>query len=378
MKLKRKSEQRRPDYDNRIAIQERKFYLDDGNWNVKWADDIGNFGLYRNRVAVLSESEWLRAVGAGTLPPPYHLEITAKGETVYIVYGEKSLSYSPEIPEDAARYLPYRSNISYNALVMLASLTESYDRGSNNVTVHASHPPKDIDYVRRGVEMLQKALKGKWDVVSSKGRSTWNIETVLPLDEPICGAYAMVISDDSEWIENELQEYTLLGLDGGGSTLDLTHIDKGFSIDYSPERLKSYDRGTIAVVEAFERDLKHGKYSDKFINATRGLDPRRVEEALLTGFYRYGQKRLKVTELAKQHRNRFAEDVKMYIERAGAANYDDIYLTGGGMVFIEKELRKMFPHWNVYTAYRTPDEAVMANVRGMRNFFQYLRISGEI
>lgn len=359
--------------DNR----ERIICMDDGNFGNKWAS-AERHGVFRNKIAVLSEADWNRILGAGGTPPRGYLHIQGDGNSAYIAYGKTALRYDAPTPEDAGRYLPYRgTGIPYNAMVLCAVLTEAYDYGSENVTVQATHPPKDIDYVRAGIELLQKALLGEWRITSYRGVREWGVKNVYPLDEPIAGVYAIVINEYGEWLDNDLESKTLLGIDAGGSTLDFSHLDEGLVVDYAPERLLSREKGTIQVLEAFERDMRT-QYMKEFISMSRGIDNRRVEHALRNGIFRYGKKELSVKSLAKEHRNAFAEDVRIYVDRMGVGNYDDIYLTGGGMVFIENEVRKLFPHWHIYTAWQDPEQAIFANVFGMRNFFTYLRKNGQL
>lgn len=157
--------------------------------------------------------------------------------------------------------------------------------------------------------------------------------------------------------------------------MDAVAVDAGGEIDLST--LGSTRTGVIQLKERFEEDMR-SKHKDKFKNAG-DLDDKRIETAILTGYYPYGKMQLDVVDEAIGSVSVLTNDVIDIIEsNGGAANYDIILLTGGGASLIYEPLKHNMPDLEFQLVEPDREKMRFANAFGAAKMFNLLERLGVL
>jgi hypothetical protein len=326
-----------------------RFVFDFGNARGKWFLPCNNiWGDFMHAVAPLNENEWQGIVGRGK-PPKGLIKVNGLAYAI----GEAARRHViTERPKGAARY-----NELYYLPAACFAFSEAFEE-SAEISLYASHAPQDQRYVQD----LVRAVKGKWTVECQHGILMFHVKKVVGMDEPICGyAHYVFTKSGEEQPNNPIADKTVLLVDVGGYTADRVAVDPGGQIDLLS--IESTRAGTIAAVQQFEKDMR-SRNRHLFKNSG-DLDIRRVEQAMITGVYRFGKIEIDCSKEAGEAINTLVNDVIQVINAAGgAANYDVILLTGGGSALIYDALTASFPAIDFIMV--EPDRSLMkfANVFG--------------
>lgn len=304
--------------------------IDAGNARVKYFDPRTNqFGDYRHALKRLTDAEWRDAVGRAKRPPTGYFLFN---DVPYVAGDAARRHIIADRPKGAARY----SRDYYGALIAYA-LTLALGKSARAVTLFASHAPQDAMYARD----LVAAASGQLNVVTSAGEMVFNVVNVITFDEPVGGYshYSFTETGD-EKKKNPLSKVTTLTVDVGGHTTDILAVDPNGEIDYGSAA--STRTGVIGLLSNFEKALRTN--NARMFQATGELDVRRVEDALLTGVYRFGKVPINCEQEARESINLLVNDVVQIIESAGgSAAYDYMLLTGGGSALVYRTLEKAMP-----------------------------------
>lgn len=326
-----------------------------GKWFVPYSLAQGDF---LHAIVPLSENAWDSVVGRGR-PAAGILRVNGKPYAV----GDAARRYLiKDRPRGAARYRK-----DYYGVALAYALSEMFSRNSGNIYLMASYPPGDVRHVPRLVD----AAKGEWYVESRNGKQTFCVNMVRTFDEPLGGySHYAFNKDGTESRRNPYKNSTVLVLDVGGYTVDVAAIDPGGEID--TRSLNSTRTGIINLLDHFEDELRSNN-RDMFVE-TGDLDPRRVEDALRTGVYKFGREQLPCQEEANSCIWELVNDVVDIVNGAGGvANFDVILVTGGGAALIYDQLQAALPYIDLVMVEPSRDKMMYANVLGGAKILALLR-----
>ena len=333
--------------------------FDFGNALCKWFNPRSNqFGYFRHAIAELNDGEWRDIAGRGT-PPEGYVRVNGQG---YAIGNAARRHIIRERPKGASRY-----HATYYGVGLAYALAEALDRSTRNVTLFASHAPRDIGYAAH----LKAAARNRWEVECHGGTFTYTVNIVHTFDEPLGGYSHFVFTERGiEKRRNPLTDVITLVVDAGGYTVDVAAIDPGGEIDL--QSLRSTLTGVLNMTERFERELRANNRTH-FQN-TGDLDIRKVETALMTGEYRFGKVVIDCRAEASAAMNTLTNDVLQVINQAGGvANYDHILLTGGGAALLHNALEATLPSASFLMAEPNTDHMKFANVFGGAKIAALLR-----
>lgn len=340
--------------------------FDFGNAQVKWFNPKTNrYGSFRHAMVELKDAQWNKIVGRGT-PPDGYARINGQG----FAFGDAARRHLiKERQRGATRYQP-----TYYGVFLAYALSSAMRPGRRPLSLFVSHAPRDVDYR----ENLRAAAYGTgvWRVEAKDGDVEYRIGDVNTFDEPLGGyAHYAFTEKGVDKKSNPLLTKTTLVIDCGGYTVDAAAIDPGGDIDLGS--LKSTLTGVLNMMENFEEELRsHNKES--FRDAP-DLDVRRVENALLTGEYRFGKVVIDCRSEAIAARNELVNDIVLMInQQGGIANYDYILLTGGGAALLVDDLQEALPRAEFLLAEKDRDKMMYANVYGGAKLAALLKRLGEI
>lgn len=338
--------------------------LDFGNAQVKWFNPRTNdYGHFRHAISELSDSQWKKICGRGK-PPEGYVKINGTGFAIGDVARRHIIR---EKPKGASRY-----HATYYGVGLAYALSRAIDRSTRNVTLFASHAPRDILYAER----LKAAARGKWEVECTEGILSYTVNTVHTFDEPLGGFSHFTFTEKGvEKKRNPLSDLTSLVVDAGGHTVDVAAIDPGGEIDQ--QSLQSTVTGVNDMMSSFESELRAN--NTLLFQDAGDLDIRRVEKALLTGEYRFGKKSIDCQFEANAALNSLTNDVVQIINQAGGvANFDYILLTGGGAALLYDALQNALPLAEFLLAEPNTELMMYANVFGGAKIGALLRNLGAI
>jgi hypothetical protein len=274
---------------------------------------------------------------------------------------------APSRPRGADRYTE-----DYYGVAMAMAISESHDPGTRIINLYASHAPRDIEYA----EDIRRAALGRWHFVTDKGDYKITIKTVETFDEPLGGFNHAVLTTNGMPLKNNIyRDSTLLVVDIGGYTCDVVAVDPNGMIDDSS--LQSTITGVLNISSQFEAELR-SLYRDMF-KGVGDIDERRIEQAMLTGIYRFGKLELDCADIAQESIQTLVNDIKDVMRAAGSvANYDIVLLTGGGSALVVDALRRA--EQRVDFELVEPERELMryANVFGGAKMFNMLKRLGVI
>lgn len=333
--------------------------LDFGNARGKWyVPRLNSWGDFRHAIAQLSENEWKNAARIGK-PPKGYIRVNGIGYAV----GDAARRHTiKDRPKGAARYTE-----TYYGIGLAFAASEALQTSDPNMTLRATYPPGDVDYASR----LALVAKQEWHVESHYGKFTFNVKRVGVIDEPLGGlSHFMFTSDGMERRRNPLQKATILVVDVGGYTVDTVAIDPGGEIDFSS--LRSTRTGVINLTEQFESEMRSNNLT--LFQDQGDLDIRRVEDAILTGVYKFGKVPVNVRAEAEGAINSLVYDIIQIVNGAGGVgNYDAILITGGGGALVYDALQKALPRIDLYLAETDRELMKYANVFGTAKMFKAIR-----
>lgn len=341
-----------------------EIYFDFGNADVKFFDGIKAYSYFRHAIAPITESEWRKVCGRAKQPPQGYISVDGH----HFAYGDKARRYTlKEKPRGADRYVS-----DYYGVALLAAISELYEPLHRVINVFASHAPRDIEYA----EDIRRAVLGRWQFVTHKGDYNLTIKTVETFDEPLGGFNHAVLTKDGKVLKNNpYRDSTVLVLDIGGYTCDVVAVDPGGQIDDGS--LRSTLTGVIQTFEFFENELR-SEYRDLFKSVGR-IDERRLEDAMLTGTYQYGNTPLQCSGIGEAAINMLVNDISDVIKAAGGvANYDVVLLTGGGGALVYEALRQAVPMIDFIMVEEQREDMRYANVFGGAKLFSMLKRLGVI
>lgn len=326
-----------------------------GKWFVPRTNEHGSF---IHSIARLSENEWSTIVGRGK-PPEGLVKVNG---IPYAIGSAARRHTTQERPKGAARYRD-----TYYGVAMAYMLSESIKQNDSRVSLFASHAPIDINYARN----LIMASQGIWEVEGQHGLLAFKVHDVMTFDEPLGGfAHYTLTERGEERRSNLLYDKTTLVLDIGGYTVDVVAIDPGGEIDLMSAH--STRTGVISLTQNFESELRSN--NSTLFQDTGDLDIRRIENAILTGKYKFGKIEIDCGHEASAAINGLVYDVQQVINAAGGvANYDVMLVTGGGSALIYEALVDSMPRIDFLMAERNRDLMKYANVFGGAKISAMLR-----
>lgn len=324
--------------------------FDFGNaWGKWYAPKTKVKGDFTHAIALLTENNWRTIVGRGKPPKgifkvngtPYAIGQAARRHTIQ------------DRPKGAARY-----NEMYYGTALAYALCDAFEQDDPNVSLVASHPPIDQKYAQN----IAIAAKRHWTVECDKGVLEFDVKRFLPFDEPLGGYSHYVFNEDgTERKKNPLQDKTTLVVDAGGYTVDVVPVDPDGQIDYLGA--DSTRTGTIDLTKGFESELRSNNPS--MFQDAGDLDPRRLEQAIRSGIYHFGNIQIDCCAEASAAIMSLVNDVIQVINTAGgAANYDVILVTGGGSALIYDTLCAAMPRIDFLLAEPVRENMKFANVFG--------------
>lgn len=339
-------------------------FLDFGNADVKYYDGMKDYSHFRHAIAPITESEWRTLVGRAKQPPIGFIAIEGK----YFAVGDKARRYVlKEKPRGADRYTP-----DYYGVAMAYAISELYPSDTRLINLFASHAPRDVEYV----EDIRQAALGYWHFTTHNGTYKVHVKTVECFDEPAGGFNHAVLTKDGRALKNNpYRDSTVLVLDVGGYTCDVIAVDPQGMIDDSS--YASTLTGVISTYDWFERELRSA-YKTEF-KGVGELDARRLETAMLSGAYPFGNIKLECSTLGTQAISTLVNDISDVIKGAGGvANYDVVLLTGGGSALVYEALKAHIRTIDFILV--EPERELMryANVFGGAKLFAMLKRMGVL
>lgn len=339
-------------------------FFDFGNADIKFFDGQKGYGYFRHAIAELSESQWRKIVGRSKQPPEGYISI----ENRYYAVGDKARRYVlREKPRGADRYTQ-----EYYGVALMLAISQLFDNSTRIINLYASHAPRDIDYA----DDIIRASLGRWNFVTHNGDYSLTIKTVETFDEPLGGFNHAVLTKDGKLLKsNPYSKSTVLVLDVGGYTCDVVAVDPQGVIDDSS--LGSTIVGVLDIRKWFEDELRSA-YKPEF-KGVGEIDERRIEEAMLQGFYKYGKLKLDCKDIGKQAIMSLTNDIIDVMKASGGvANYDVVLLTGGGSALVYDALRRAVQTIDFIMV--EPERELMryANVFGGARMFAMLKRLGVL
>lgn len=334
-------------------------FFDFGNADLKYFDGERSFGHTRHAIYQMSESEWRNAVQRAKQPPEGFIAVEGR----YFAIGEKARRYVlKEKPKGADRYVQ-----EYYGVAMAYVISELFDNSHRVINLYASHAPRDIAYA----DDIRNAALGRWRFVTHKGEYNLTVKTVDTFDEPLGGFHHTMLTKEGKLLKsNPYSKRTVLVVDVGGYTCDVAAVDPGGSIDEGS--LDSHITGAMNVYNNFENELRN-RYRAEF-KGVGNVTPNRLEEAIAQGYYAYGNLKLECADIAQSSISMLTNDVVDVIKAAGGvANFDVIFLTGGGSALIANTIQQAVPTIDFVLA--EPDVNLLryANVFGGAKFFTMMK-----
>jgi len=307
--------------------------LDFGNGDVKFMAH-NQCGYFRHAIAPISESQWKAAIGRNGTPPKEHIAIKGSdGAWYYYAIGDAARRHIIKTrPQGASRYTG-----DYYGVGLCYAMGESFAPTTRKVQLFASHAPRDIEYA----EDLKASATWLWEFATWQGTFKIRVDETHTFDEPFGGFCHAVMTKAGGILKGSpYLEKQMLVVDAGSYTVDTIAIDRRMTPDLSS--FASTVAGVSNVFESFERELR-SMYKVEF-KGVGAIDPQRLEAAILSGVYAYGNRSLDCAEIADASLNGLVNDVLGIIQaQGGAANYDTILLTGGGSALIADKLRQGLP-----------------------------------
>lgn len=339
-------------------------YFDFGNADVKYFDGNKTYGHFRHAIAPITDSEWRKVCGRAKQPPQGYISIDGR----HFAVGDKARRYTlKEKPRGANRYVS-----DYYGVALMVAISEMYDTSHRIMNVYASHAPRDIEYA----DDIRRSILGRWQFVTHKGDYNLTVKTVETFDEPLGGFNHAILTKDGKVLkDNPYRDSTVLVLDVGGYTCDVVAVDPGGLIDDSS--LGSTLTGVIEAFDFFEDEMR-AKYRDLFKGVGR-IDERRLESAMLSGKYQYGNTPLDCASIGKEAIQTLVNDIVDVINASGGvANYDIVLLTGGGSALVYEALNQSVPMIDFIMAEDDRENMRYANVFGGAKLFAMLKRMGVL
>lgn len=346
-------------------MAEVEFVLDFGNsWGKWYSPGLNLRGNFRHAIARLSEGDWRNYAGRVGTPPNGYIRVN---DTPYAIGDAARRHTIQERPRGASRY-----DESYYGVGLAYALACAFQRSTRPITLYASHAPIDIAYA----DDLKMAARGVWQVEAFGERMVFDVRHVHTFDEPIGGFNHFVLTWDGTVMKrNPIKDEIVLICDIGGHTVDVGAIDPGGNIDIAS--FKSTRTGVLQVIESFVEEVRAN--NRLMFKNTGDLDPRKVDEAIRTGFYKGGRHKLDCTNESLAATQTLINDVIQIIDSMGGVmNYDHILLTGGGSALLFDRLQTELPQIEFLLVEQNLEEIQYANVYGGAKLFKLLKRLGAL
>lgn len=330
----------------------------EGKWFVPARDEYGSF---THAIARLSDTEWNNVIGRGK-PPEGYVKVNG---IPYAIGKAARRHIIADRPKGAARYKE-----TYYGVGLAYTLAEAIKKNDANVRLFASHAPIDINYAKN----LVQVSKQRWQVECRYGSLAFEVRNVGTFDEPLGGySHYVFTREGRERKSNPLADATTLVIDVGGYTVDVVAVDPGGEIDLLSAG--STRTGVIDMTKGFEAEMRANNAT--MFQESGDLDLRRIEDAILTGEYKFGKVRIPCKREAEGAINGLVYDVSQVINSAGgAANYDVMLVTGGGAALIYEALVAANPRIDFIMAEKNRDLMKYANVFGGAKISTLLKAAG--
>lgn len=310
--------------------------VDVGNGGVKWWVWIADRwfqDFFPHAVVELSLDSLPRLRQTDNSLPRGYVLVEKNNEQRLYAYGDTALGESMFKKQFGAnRYRDGYYNILYWASICEGLFYFQTDHETQfkylSVDYFASHAPRDFDYrphirdlLRQGDEIV--TITGACGEVKLRANGD-----VVCNDEPLGGFYRYVFTMDGD-IDKRLSEArNYIVLDGGELTLDGSVIN---NFIVNPKKLSSFDIGMGKVITEMSEHLIR-TYPDKF---RKGVNPKKVLTAVLTGKYPYGKsQKLPCLEKSQELRVRSTNAVATVFEELGGVDNFDVLLLTGGMTLL--------------------------------------------
>lgn len=228
----------------------------------------------------------------------------------------------------------------------------------SHVHFSGTHPSEYQEYARD----IQAAMTGQWRVEHKGKVKTFSVDKVSLMHEPVAAFRHVMLPIDGlkpafpRWLRTE----TILGLDFGGFTLGVMAAES-LRVDYTSSLSLPY--GMLDVLDELWASMR-AKYR-KELKDIPFPDMGKLRWALSHGFYPAGgYGNLNVKELAERARQKVLNTIPSVISRMGGiGSYGGVFLAGGGVADMEKEIRKAIGHPKIHLA-DSPDKIVFAAANG--------------
>lgn len=333
------------------------FVFDAGNALIKcYTPSKNKLESFAHHVAWLSDNKWQQVLSDNNgTPPPGIVRIHSEHiEPLAVAFGDAAVRHQVvELPKGAERYTR-----DYYGALLAYSLSEALQRTNKQIALYASHAPGDTNYK---VD-LKMAAQGFWQVESRYGILEFNVTDVQTFEEPF-GGYANVAltKDGYEHQRNPLRGKTVLVIDVGGYTVDTLAIEKSGAIDRLS--IQSVYAGVLDMLHNFLNEIKTNNRA--LFKNTRKIDPRRVESALMTGLFQFGNKPIECRNESREQRYVLGNEVRGIVDSLGGpANFDIALVTGGGGALLHATLQELMPNLDFLLAESNIDHMHYANVLG--------------
>lgn len=320
---------------------ERLIGIDIGYGFVKATDS--RVGYVFPSVVGNGSSDLLLRTGLQRLEPTDELRVSVGGALYYV--GNLAIRHS----RMAYRSLSATREEGNDLLVLfLSTLSLFCHEPLNSFAVVTGLPPGRMHQA----EELMRTLKGQHQVIrhTASGPEEVNIrvERITVVPQPLGTYWSRVLDSRGKVVdEHSLQDRVGI-IDVGFRTSDLVTVEDG---EYISEKSRTVPTGLAAAYEEIASSILREHGVEREIHA--------LDEAVIRGEINVSGQRVEISVLRDQAYERLA--TKIFVEVRSAwqlAEYDHVYITGGGGKALERFLKPQF------TQAALIEEPVTANSRG--------------
>lgn len=349
--------------------------LDNGNYKAKAIAGQTKIS-FLHQLALLMPHDYQRGIERyGKSQTADFLQIDGQSYAV----GESAQYYNVIRRQGAPRYTRSYYGVLFASAVARASASLGAkdakgvytDLKREGLHVVASHASRDYAYR----DLLMDALDGKWDFAVGGERFTFKVHSVETFEEPF-GGYAnraFIKTDRGQWA-TPLHHETVGIIDVGGGTCGTLAVAAGGEVQYTAAA--SSDQGMNNAVERLRDGLKND-FPQIFAQA-RDIPLDRLQHAIRTGKYKGKGKTLDVQYLVDAALNPLLNEIyTMWMQSLGGGlGLDRVVLTGGGMILLGEQIKKLLDFEESaieYATGNTTDLLEYANVSGASRFRELIQ-----
>lgn len=324
--------------------------------------------MFPHALAELTREQWDYAIDSfGKSSPEDLIRI---GDQFYVV-GETAENY--QVTRQIGR--PKYTRDYYGVLFASAVgrvFTEHPNLLTEGLTVFASHPTDDFEFRKE----LVRSVKGNWSFEVGGKTFKFAVPSVKTFEESFGGYLRRATHYDGKTWTTPLKGFDIGVIDIGGGTCGVLAVNrKG---DKQAAMSKSGTMGVQGAIDRLRQSLQR-KYSDRF-SKTVSIPENRLRVALQTGVYSGFGTTLDCTREAELAVNPLLNEVRSLWQRylGAGAGLDGVVLTGGGNGFLYERVMQTIGRdesTGVIMA-DSIDDIQFANVRGARDFADYIETAG--